>query len=71
MWSSRAKLAAAGLAGIAFAVICVGVTFGAGIAVLAARDVDSRRRERITLLLCFGPIAAACSVPWWALQSAR
>ena len=35
-----AKLAAAALAGIAFAVICVALAFGAGIAVLTMRDVD-------------------------------
>ena len=54
-----AKLAAAGLAGIAFAVICVGVTFGAGFAALAVRDVDFALTGAHTLLLVLGPIAAA------------
>ncbi|MGZ8650483.1 MAG: ABC transporter permease [Solirubrobacteraceae bacterium] len=54
-----AKLAAAGLAGIAFAVVCVGVTFGAGIALLAARDVDIALTGTHTVVLVAGPIVAS------------
>ena len=56
-----AKLAAAALAGSAFAVICVGLTFGAGIAVLAARDVDVALTGAHALLLVAGPIVGAWS----------
>ena len=35
-----AKLVAAGLTGVAFGVICVGIAFGAGLSLLAARGVD-------------------------------
>jgi len=54
-----AKLVAAALAGSAFALICVGVTFGAGIAVFAVRDVDVALTGAHTLLLVAGPIVAS------------
>ena len=54
-----AKLAAAALAGSAFAVICVVLTFGAGIAVFAVRDVDVALTGAHTLLLVAGPIVAS------------
>jgi ABC-type transport system involved in multi-copper enzyme maturation permease subunit len=54
-----AKLAAAALAGVAFAVVCVGVTFAAGIALLAARDVDIALTGSHILVLVAGPIGAA------------
>jgi ABC-type transport system involved in multi-copper enzyme maturation permease subunit len=53
-----AKLAAVALAGIAFAVVCVGATFGAGIALLAARDVDVALTGAHTLALVAGPLLA-------------
>ena len=54
-----AKLAAAALAGSAFAVICVVLTFGAGVAVFAVRDVDVTLTGAHTLLLVAGPIVAS------------
>ena len=54
-----AKLAAAALAGSAFAVICVVLTFGAGVAVFAVRDVDVTLTDAHTLLLVAGPIVAS------------
>jgi ABC-2 type transport system permease protein len=54
-----AKLAAAALAGILFAVICVAVSFGAGLAILAARDVDVALTGVHTLTLVFGTVAAS------------
>ena len=53
------KLAAAALAGIAFAVICVALAFGAGIAVLAARDVEVALTGAHPLVLSIGPIVAS------------
>jgi ABC-type transport system involved in multi-copper enzyme maturation permease subunit len=53
-----AKLVAAALTGVAFAVVCVGVTFGAGTAILAARDVDLALTGTHTLVLVLGPIVA-------------
>ncbi len=54
-----AKLAAAALTGILFGVVCVALSFGAGLAVLAARDVDLALTGTHTLVLVFGPIAAS------------
>ena len=54
-----AKLAAAALIGILFAVICVAVSFGAGLAVLAARDVDVALTAIHTLALVFGTVLAS------------
>ena len=54
-----AKLVAAALAGSAFAVMCVGVTFGAAIAVFAVRDVEVALSGGHTLLLIAGPIVAS------------
>jgi hypothetical protein len=53
-----AKLAAAALVGILFAIVCVALSFGAGLAVLAARDADYALTGTQTLVLVFGPIAA-------------
>ncbi len=53
-----AKLAAAALAGLVFAVVCVGVSFGAGLAILAARDVDVALTGAHALTLVFGTVAA-------------
>jgi ABC-2 type transport system permease protein len=54
-----AKLAAAALAGIVFAVVCVAVAFGAGLAIFAARDVEVALTGTQTLVLVFGPIATS------------
>ena len=54
-----AKLAAAALAGVAFAVVCVGATFGAGSALLAARDVDLALTGTHTVVLVIGPVVAS------------
>jgi ABC-2 type transport system permease protein len=54
-----AKLAVAALAGALFAVVCVAVSFGAGLAVLAARDVDVSLTAGHTLALSLGTIAAS------------
>ena len=54
-----AKLTAAALVGILFAIVCVALSFGAGLAVLAVRDVDFAPTGSQTLVLAFGPIAAS------------
>ena len=54
-----AKLAAAALAGILFAVTCVGVSFGAGLAILAVRNVDLELTGAHALTLVFGPSGAS------------
>lgn len=54
-----AKLAAAALAGIVVAVVCVGVAFGAALAILAARDVDVALAGTHTLPLVLGTVAAS------------
>ena len=54
-----AKLACAALAGLLFGLICVGVSFGGGLAVLAARNVDVTLSAQHTLTLVLGPIAAS------------
>jgi ABC-type transport system involved in multi-copper enzyme maturation permease subunit len=54
-----AKLAAAALTGIVFAIVCVALSFGAGLAVLAARDVDVALTGTHTLVLVVGPVAAS------------
>jgi ABC-type transport system involved in multi-copper enzyme maturation permease subunit len=54
-----AKLAAAALTGILFAIVCVALSFGAGLAVLAARDVDVALTGTNTLVLALGPVAAS------------
>lgn len=53
-----AKLAAAAIAGIVFAVVCVVVSFGAGLPLLQARDVAVALTGAHTFLLVFGTIAA-------------
>lgn len=54
-----AKLAAAALTGTLFGVVCVTLSFGAGLGALAARDVDVALTGRHTLLLLVGPVAAS------------
>jgi ABC-type transport system involved in multi-copper enzyme maturation permease subunit len=54
-----AKLAAAALAGTAFGVVCVALAFGAGLAILAVRDVDVALSSAHTLALVLGAIAAS------------
>lgn len=52
-----AKLVAAALAGVVFAVVCVGVSVGAGLAILAARRTDLALTSGELLALVFGTIA--------------
>jgi len=54
-----AKLVAAALTGMLFAVVCVALSFGAGLAVLAARDVDVALTGTHVVVLVFGPVAAS------------
>jgi ABC-2 type transport system permease protein len=54
-----AKLATAALVGILFGVICVALSLGAGLALLAARDVDFALTGADTAVLLFGPVAAS------------
>ena len=54
-----AKLMAAALTGMLLAVVCMALSFGAGLAVLAARDVDIALTGTHTLVLVFGPVAAS------------
>ena len=54
-----AKLIAAALAGMLFAVTCLAVAFGGGLAILAARDGNVALTSTHTLILVFGPIAAS------------
>ena len=56
-----AKLIAAALTGIVFAVVCVALSFGAGLAVLAARGVDIALTGTQTLVLVLGPVAASAA----------
>lgn len=54
-----AKLVAAGLVGLVFAIICVAVAFGVGLVIFAARDVDFAVTGVHTVVLIVGPIAAS------------
>jgi hypothetical protein len=54
-----AKLAAAALVGASFGVVCVVLSFAAGFAVLAARDVESALTGAHTLVLVVGPVVAS------------
>jgi ABC-2 type transport system permease protein len=54
-----AKLVAAGLTGVAFGVICVGLAFGAGLSLLAARGVDVALTGTHALNLVAGTIAVS------------
>jgi ABC-type transport system involved in multi-copper enzyme maturation permease subunit len=54
-----AKLGAAALAGIVFAVVCVVLAFGAGLAIITGRDVDVALTGTNTVVLVVGPIAAS------------
>lgn len=57
-----AKLAASALVGLLLAVVCVALSFGAGLGILAGRDVGVELTRTHALVLVFGPIAAgACS----------
>ena len=56
-----AKLIAAALTGMLLAVVCMALSFGAGLAVLAARDVDVALTGTHTLVLVFGPVAASAA----------
>jgi hypothetical protein len=53
-----AKLAAAAFAGILFAVICVAICFGAGLTLLAARNLNVALTVGHTVVLVFGTVAA-------------
>lgn len=54
-----AKLIVAALTGISLAVVCVALSFGAGLAVLTARDVDVSLTGTHVVVLVFGPVAAS------------
>jgi ABC-type transport system involved in multi-copper enzyme maturation permease subunit len=53
-----AKLIAAALSGVVFAAVCVALAFAAGLAVLAARNVDVSLTAAHALVLVCGPILA-------------
>jgi ABC-type transport system involved in multi-copper enzyme maturation permease subunit len=57
-----AKLAAAALAGIVFAVVCVVVSFCAGLGLLAARNVDVALTGAHVLEIVLGTIAASALI---------
>jgi len=54
-----AKLVAAALTGVLFAVVCVGIAFGGGLAILAARDVHAAVSAAHITPLVFGTIASS------------
>jgi hypothetical protein len=54
-----AKVAAAALTGMLFAVACVAVSFGVGLPVLAARDVDVALTGAHTFTIVVGTVAAS------------
>jgi ABC-type transport system involved in multi-copper enzyme maturation permease subunit len=54
-----AKLIAGALTGILFAVVCVGVSFAAGLTILAVRDVSVALSTADTVTLLLGPVAAS------------
>jgi ABC-type transport system involved in multi-copper enzyme maturation permease subunit len=54
-----AKLAVAALAGVLFAAVCLTLSLGVGLAILAARGVDVATRVTDILALAVGTIAAA------------
>ncbi len=54
-----AKLAAAALAGVALAVVCVALAFGAGLTILAARGVEVVVTAPHVATLVFGTMAAS------------
>jgi hypothetical protein len=54
-----AKLIVAALVGVLLGALCVAVAFGAGLTVLAARDVDFALTDTHTVLVAFGPIATS------------
>lgn len=54
-----AKLVAAGLVGIVFAVICLGLSFGAARSIIAVRDAGVTLTAADTMALVFGTIAVS------------
>ena len=54
-----AKLVVAALTGVVFAVVCVGIAFGAGLTILAARDVHGAVSAAHVAPLVFGTIASS------------
>ena len=54
-----AKLAAAALAGVLLAAICEAIAFGAGSAILSAREIDVALTATHVVALIVGPITAA------------
>ena len=54
-----AKLAVAALTGVVFALVCVGIAFGAGLAILAARDIHVAVSMAHAVPLVFGTIASS------------
>jgi ABC-2 type transport system permease protein len=54
-----AKVAASALAGFGFGLVCVAVSFGAGLSLLAARNVDIALTGPHTLALLLGPLGAS------------
>ena len=54
-----AKLLAAAFTGVLFAVICVSVSFGAGLAILAGRNVSVVLTSTHTLALIVGPVVVS------------
>lgn len=54
-----AKLAVSALAGSVFGLVCVAVSFGAGLSILAARNVDPALTGPHTLALLVGPLGAS------------
>ena len=54
-----AKLAAAGITGVLFAVACLALSLGAGLAILAARDIDVAPTGADLAAIAGGTVAAA------------
>jgi ABC-2 type transport system permease protein len=54
-----AKLGAATISGLLIGVVCVGVAFGAGLALLGTRGVDIALTDPHTVTLIVGPVAGA------------
>jgi hypothetical protein len=54
-----AKVAAAALTGMLFAIVCVAVAFAAGLAILALRDADLALTAEHATVLVLGPLVAS------------
>jgi hypothetical protein len=54
-----AKFAAVALTGIVFGIVCVALSFGSGLAVLAVRGTDYEVTGTHTMVLLAGPVAAS------------